>query len=82
MMMMVSAYMNHMTIKILKQDLDYLSKENDKLEKSLHQRINVEVEGIQNNLKSNYKHTDSRVDNLELKVYRDFDLVSNQRRGY
>ena len=81
-MMIVGAYMNQITVKVLKQNIYYLTKNNQELEKTLHQRINIEVGEIVNNLESNYKHTDSRVDKLESKMYKDFDLIKNQRRGY
>ena len=47
--------------------------------------IDIEIcewEDILKNLESNYKHTNFRVDKLESNMYKDFDLIKNQRRGY
>tara|TARA_R110002167_G_scaffold108609_2_gene277283 strand:+ start:31 stop:321 length:291 start_codon:yes stop_codon:yes gene_type:complete len=80
--MAINAYVNHITVKSLKQDLDYLQQQNQKLGESLHQRIHREVEDIKLDLKSNTNLTNSKVDKLESKMYNDFDLFRNQRHQY
>ena len=39
----------------------------------------TQITNVENNV---VRHTDSRVDKLESKVYKDFDLISTQRRNY
>lgn len=77
---------NYMTTKVLKKDIDNLDmastqafgdiyKQLEMMEQELHSRINEVEQNV-------VRHTDSRVDKLENKVYSDFDIKRTQSRQY
>lgn len=77
---------NYMAFKTLKQDFDnYVSgtervladiyRDNDIVRNELHSRITETEQNV-------VRHTDSRVDKLERKIYSDFDIKRQQSRQY
>ena len=77
---------NYMAFKTLKQDFDnYVSgtervladiyKDNEMVRNELHSRIDMLEQNV-------VRHTDSRVDKLENKIYSDFDIKRQQSRQY
>ena len=77
---------NYMAFKTLKQDFDnYVSgtervladiyKDNEMVRNELHSRIDIVEQNV-------VRHTDSRVDKLESKIYSDFDNKRQQSRQY
>ena len=85
-MMVTITSVNYMAFRTLKRDFDnYVSstekvladiyRDNENVLNELHSRI-TEVE---NNV---VRHTDSRVDKLESKIYSDFDIKRTQSRQY
>jgi len=85
-MMVAITSVNYMAFRTLKRDFDnYVSstekvladiyRDNENVLNELHSRI-TEVE---NNV---VRHTDSRVDKLESKIYSDFDIKRTQSRQY
>ena len=85
-MMVVITSVNYMAFKTLKRDFnDYVSgtekvladiyRDNDFARQELHSRI-TETE------KAVVRHTDSRVDKLERKIYSDFDIKQIQKNTY
>ena len=77
---------NYMAFKTLKQDFDnYINstervladiyKDNEIVRNELHSRI----DDVEQNV---VRHTDSRVDKLESKIYSDFDIKRQQSRQY
>jgi len=85
-LMIVGTSVNYMTTKVLKKDIDnlnitsnqafediYRQLENNKQE--LHSRITETEQSI-------VRHTDSRVDKLENKIYGDLDIKRTQSRQY
>jgi uncharacterized protein YoxC len=61
--------------KELEKVIDGISQQMDQVERQTHQRMNQVGEDSVN-------YTNSRVDKLKSKVYRDFDLIRNQGRQY
>ena len=85
-MMVAITSVNYMAFKTLKRDFDkyvsstekvfadiYKDNETDRVE--LHSRITETEQNI-------VRHTDSRVDKLESKIYSDFDVKRTQSRQY
>ena len=77
---------NYMAFKTLKQDFDnYINstervladiyKDNEIVRNELHSRIDIVEQNV-------VRHTDSRVDKLESKIYSDFDIKRQQSRQY
>jgi hypothetical protein len=77
---------NYMAFKTLKQDFDnYVSstervladiyKDNEFARQELHSRITETEQAV-------VRHTDSRVDKLERKIYGDLDIKRQQSRQY
>ena len=77
---------NYMAFKTLKQDFDnYINstervladiyKDNEMVRNELHSRIDTVEQNV-------VRHTDSRVDKLESKIYSDFDIKRQQSRQY
>ena len=77
---------NYMAFKTLKRDFDnYVSstervladiyKDNERQGQELHSRITDTEQAL-------VRHTDSRVDKLESKIYSDFDIKRTQSRQY
>jgi len=85
-MMVAITSVNYMAFKTLKRDFDnyvsntervfadiYKDNETDRVE--LHSRITENEQNL-------VRHTDSRVDKLESKIYSDFDVKRTQSRQY
>lgn len=77
---------NYMAFKTLKGDFDHyvsgtervlanIYKDNDFARQELHSRITETEQAV-------VRHTDSRVDKLESKIYSDFDIKRTQSRQY
>lgn len=85
-MMVAITSVNYMAFKTLKRDFDnYVSstekvfadiyRDNETIQNELHSRITK----IEQNV---VRHIDSRVDKLEGKVYKDFDVFGQQGKPY
>ena len=85
-MMVAITSVNYMAFKTLKRDFDnYVSstervladiyRDNETARQELHSRITETEQAV-------VRHTDSRVDKLESKVYRDFDVFGQQGKPY
>jgi len=85
-MMVAITSVNYMAFKTLKRDFDnYVSgtervladiyKDNDFARQEIHSRITETEQAV-------VRHTDSRVDKLERKIYSDFDIKKQQRKQY
>jgi len=85
-MMVVITSVNYMAFKTLKRGFDnYVAstenvlkdiyRDNETLGQELHSRITETEQALA-------RHTDSRVDKLENKVYSDFDIKRTQSRQY
>ena len=85
-MMVAITSVNYMAFKTLKRDFNnYVSstekvfadiyKDNEMIQNELHSRITK----IEQNV---VRHIDSRVDKLEGKVYKDFDVFGQQGKPY
>ena len=85
-MMVVITSVNYMAFKTLKRDFDdYVSgtekvladiyRDNDFARQELHSRIDEVEQNV-------VRHTDSRVDKLERKIYSDFDIKQIQKNTY
>ena len=85
-MMVAITSVNYMAFKTLKKNFDnYVSstervladiyKDNETARQELHSRITETEQNL-------VRHTDSRVDKLENKVYSDFDIKRTQSRQY
>ena len=85
-MMVVITSVNYMAFRTLKRDFDnYVSstekvladiyRDNENTQQELHSRITETEQAL-------VRHTDSRVDKLEGKVYKDFDMYRVQGRNY
>ena len=85
-MMVVITSVNYMAFRTLKRDFDnYVSstervladiyRDNETSRQELHSRITETEQAV-------VRHTDSRVDKLESKVYRDFDVFGQQGKPY
>ena len=77
---------NYMAFKTLKRDFDnYINsnervfsdiyRDNENTQQELHSRITETEQAV-------VRHTDSRVDKLESKIYSDFDIKRTQSRQY
>ena len=85
-MMVVITSVNYTAFKTLKGDFDnYVSRSdksfyahlqnNETTRQELHSRITETEQNV-------VRHTDSRVDKLESKIYSDFDIKQNQSNTY
>ena len=85
-MMVAITSVNYMAFKTLKRDFDnYVSRsdksffahlqDNETTRQELHSRITETEQALA-------RHTDSRVDKLESKIYSDFDIKRTQSRQY
>jgi len=85
-MMVAITSVNYMAFKTLKRDFDnYVTtterilsdiyRDNETSRQELHSRITETEQNI-------VRHTDSRVDKLESKIYSDFDIKRTQSRQY
>jgi hypothetical protein len=77
---------NYMTTKVLKKEIDNLNissthafediyRHLENTQQELHSRITETEQAV-------VRHTDSRVDKLESKIYSDFDVKRTQSRQY
>lgn len=77
---------NYMTTKVLKKDIDNLNissthgfediyRQLEKTQQELHSRITETEQALA-------RHTDSRVDRLESKIYKEFDVYGQQGKPY
>ena len=77
---------NYMTTKVLKRDIDNLNISTNhafediyrQLEKT-RQELYSRIDEVEQNV---VRHTDSRVDKLESKIYGDLDIKRQQSRQY
>ena len=85
-MMVAITSVNYMAFRTLKRDFDnYVSgtervladiyRDNENIQNELHSRITETEQNL-------VRHTDSRVDKLESKIYSDFDIKRTQSRQY
>ena len=85
-MMVAITSVNYMAFKTLKKDFDnYVTtterilsdiyRDNETSRQELHSRITETEQALA-------RHTDSRVDKLESKIYSDFDIKRQQSRQY
>ncbi len=85
-MMVAITSVNYMAFKTLKRDFDnYVSstervladiyRDNENILNELHSRITETEQNV-------VRHTDSRVDKLESKIYSDLDIKRQQARQY
>ena len=79
-------FVNYMAIKTLKSQFDNLDKYANRIEQSLNQRINTEMQDLSQNANNDDKeiirYIDSRVKKLEDKIYTDFDVKKKQTKNY
>ena len=79
-------FVNYMAIKTLKSQFDNLDKYANRIEQSLNQRINTEMQDLSQNANNDDKeiirYIDSRVEKLEDKIYTDFDVKKKQTKNY
>lgn len=79
-------FVNYMAIKTLKSQFDNLDKYANRIEQSLNQRINTEIQDLSQNANNDDKeiirYIDSRVEKLEDKIYTDFDVKKKQTKNY
>ena len=77
---------NYMTTKVLKKEIDNLNissthafediyRQLENTQQELHSRITETEQAV-------VRHTDSRVDKLESKIYSDFDIKRTQSHQY
>ena len=85
----VVTFMNYVTIKNLIKDIRNLEEADQTIMRSVDQSERNSVEyssqldnNIQLQLEALNRHIDSRVDKLETKVYKDFDLTRTQSKSY
>jgi hypothetical protein len=85
-MMVAGTSVNYLAFKTLKRDfdnhvtsvgriLDDIYRDNETAQNELHSRINTVEQNV-------VRHTDSRVDKLESKIFNDFDVKQKQRKQY
>ena len=85
-MMVAITSVNYMAFKTLKKNFDNyvmstenvlkdIYQDNNRVQDELHSRIDSVVQ-------SAFQHTDSRVDRLESKIYKDFDIKQTQTNTY
>ena len=77
---------NYMTTKVLKKDIDNLNISSNHAFEDIYrqlentrQELYSRIDGVEQNF---VRHTDSRVDKLESKIYSDFDIKRTQSRQY
>lgn len=77
---------NYMTTKVLKKDIDNLNISTNhafediyKQLENTQQKLYSRIDEVEQNV---VRHTDSRVDKLESKIYGDLDIKRQQSRQY
>ncbi len=85
-MMVVIASVNYMAIKVLKEQINSLEQYAGEMEKEFHQRLSTEIQNLSQKANSDgneiVRYIDSRVDKLESKIYKDFDVYGQQGKPY
>ena len=77
---------NYMAFKTLKKDFDNFKTSSDHEFENIYRRFEItdrevysRIDEVEQNV---VRHTDSRVDKLERKIYSDFDIKRQQSRQY
>jgi len=77
---------NYMTTKVLKKEIDNLNISSNHAFEDIYrqlentrQELYSRIDEVEQNV---VRHTDSRVDKLENKIYSDFDIKRTQSRQY
>ena len=77
---------NYMTTKVLKKDIDNLNTSTNHAFEDIYrqlentqQKLYSRIDEVEQNV---VRHTDSRVDKLESKIYGDLDIKRQQSRQY
>ena len=77
---------NYMTTKVLKKDIDNLNMASTHGFEDIYKQLEKTQQELHSQLillnKTLIRHTDSRVDKLERKVYKDFDVYGQQGKPY
>jgi predicted PurR-regulated permease PerM len=88
-LMVVVTFMNFMEIKNLQKQINILKDTDEAIIRGNNALENRSINytdqlnnNIQRELENLYRHIDSRVDKLESKVYKDFDLIRTQSKSY
>ena len=85
-MMVAITSVNYMTTKVLKKEIDNLNISSTHAFEDIYrqlentqQELYSRIDEVEQNV---VRHTDSRVDKLENKIYSDFDIKGTQSRQY
>ena len=77
---------NYMAFKTLKRDFDNLNLSSDHEFENIYRRLEITDQEVYSRIaeveQAVVRYTDSRVDKLEGKVYKDFDMYRVQGRNY
>lgn len=85
-LLVVGTFLVLKTMNIIRKQAESTQRELDANVRELHYEVERyrndlydEIKNVENNV---VRHTDSRVDKLEAKVYKDFDLYGQQGKPY
>ena len=85
-MMVAITSVNYMAFKTLKRDFDNLNLSSDHEFENIYRRLEITDQEVYSRIaeveQNVVRHTDSRVDKLESKVYKDFDVFGQQGKPY
>jgi len=85
-MMVAITSVNYMAFKTLKRDFDNLNLSSDHEFENIYRRLEITDQEVYSRIaeveQNVVRHTDSRVDKLESKIYSDFDIKRTQSRQY
>ena len=77
---------NYMTTKVLKKGIDNLNISSDHEFENIYRRLEITDQEVYSRIaeveQNVVRHTDSRVDKLESKIYGDLDIKRQQSRQY
>jgi len=77
---------NYMTTKVLKKDIDNLNISSSHAFEDIYRQLENSKQKLYSRIdeveQTVVRHTDSRVDKLESKIYSDFDIKGKQSRQY
>ncbi len=77
---------NYMTTKVLKKDIDNLNISTNHAFEDIYRQLENSKQGLYSRIdeveQNVVRHTDSRVDKLESKIYGDLDIKRQQSRQY
>jgi hypothetical protein len=77
---------NYMAFKTLKRDFDNFKISSDHEFENIYRRLEITDQEVYSRIaeveQAVVRHTDSRVDKLERKIYSDFDIKRQQSRQY